>query len=70
MKHDLSPMMHDDWLQASCVGDVSEITDGETPNAARGCPCQAWSLAELLRLDRIVLAEKKDVRTQSAPHNI
>ena len=29
------------------------------PFAPRGCPFQAWSLGELLRLDRVVLAEPK-----------
>jgi predicted glycogen debranching enzyme len=35
---------------------VSEIADAEPPHAPRGCPFQAWSLAELLRLERGVLA--------------
>ena len=38
------------------LGHVSEIADAEEPYMPRGCPFQAWSLAELLRLDRIVLA--------------
>jgi predicted glycogen debranching enzyme len=38
------------------VGHVSEIADAEAPHAPRGCPFQAWSLAELLRLERGVLA--------------
>jgi predicted glycogen debranching enzyme len=40
------------------LGHVSEIADAESPYTPRGCPFQAWSLAELLRLDRVVLAEK------------
>ena len=47
-----------------------EIADADAPRTPRGCPFQAWSLAELLRLDRIVLAEKNDARTQPAPRNI
>ena len=39
------------------LGHVSEIADGEAPFVPRGCPFQAWSLAELIRLDRVVLAE-------------
>jgi predicted glycogen debranching enzyme len=39
------------------LGHVSEIADGDPPHAPRGCPFQAWSLAELLRLDRVVLGE-------------
>jgi glycogen debranching enzyme len=37
------------------LGHVSEIADGASPHKAGGCPFQAWSLGELLRLDRIVL---------------
>ena len=44
-------------LQTAGLGHVSEIADGEAPVAPKGCPFQAWSLGELLRLDRIVLAE-------------
>jgi predicted glycogen debranching enzyme len=39
------------------LGHVSEIVDAEAPHTPRGCPFQAWSLGELLRLDRVVLAE-------------
>jgi glycogen debranching enzyme len=32
------------------IGSVSETTDGAPPHAATGCPFQAWSVAELLRV--------------------
>jgi len=32
------------------LGSVSETADGDAPHAATGCPFQAWSVAELLRL--------------------
>ncbi len=35
---------------------IPEIADAEPPHTARGCPFQAWSLGEYLRLDRQVLA--------------
>jgi predicted glycogen debranching enzyme len=38
------------------LGHVSEICDAEPPHTPRGCPFQAWSLGELLRLERAVLA--------------
>lgn len=38
------------------VGHISEIADGDAPHTGRGCPFQAWSVAEALRLDRDVLA--------------
>jgi predicted glycogen debranching enzyme len=44
-------------LETAGLGHVSEIADAESPFTPRGCPFQAWSLAELIRLDRMVLAE-------------
>ncbi len=43
-------------LNEAGLGHVSEIADAEPPHTARGCPFQAWSLGELLRLERCVLA--------------
>ncbi len=37
------------------LGHVSEIADGDPPHTPRGAPFQAWSLGELLRLERSVL---------------
>src|SRR6266496_250702 len=34
------------------VGSVSETADGEAPHRATGCPFQAWSVAEVLRVHR------------------
>ncbi|MGH9966506.1 MAG: amylo-alpha-1,6-glucosidase [Pyrinomonadaceae bacterium] len=39
----------DDHLREACLGQVSEIFDGDPPHAPRGCVAQAWSVAELLR---------------------
>jgi predicted glycogen debranching enzyme len=44
-------------LEHAGLGHVSEIADGDPPHTPRGCPFQAWSLAELLRLERVVLSE-------------
>jgi glycogen debranching enzyme len=46
-------------LGSAGLGHVSEIADADAPFAPKGCPFQAWSLGELLRLDRVVLAEPK-----------
>jgi len=43
-------------LHEAGLGHVSEIADAEAPHTPRGCPFQAWSLGELLRLEREVLA--------------
>jgi predicted glycogen debranching enzyme len=39
------------------LGHICEIADGDPPHTPRGCPFQAWSVGEALRLDRVVLAE-------------
>ena len=42
-------------LNEAGLGHITEICDAEQPHTARGCPFQAWSLGELLRLERSVL---------------
>jgi predicted glycogen debranching enzyme len=42
-------------LDEAGLGHVSEIADGDAPHTPRGCPFQAWSLGELLRIERVVL---------------
>ncbi len=37
-------------LNDACLGQVSEIFDGDAPHTPRGCVAQAWSVAELLRV--------------------
>jgi predicted glycogen debranching enzyme len=37
-----------------CIGQVAEVFDGDPPHLAGGCPAQAWSVAELLRICRLV----------------
>ena len=46
-------------VQTLGLGHLSEIADAEAPFEPKGCPFQAWSLGELLRLDRVVLMEPK-----------
>jgi glycogen debranching enzyme len=53
----LAPLQ--EHLNHAGLGHVSEIADAEPPHTPRGCPFQAWSLAELLRLDRLILAPSK-----------
>lgn len=38
------------------IGHISEIADGDPPHTPRGCPFQAWSVGEALRLRLEVLA--------------
>jgi predicted glycogen debranching enzyme len=49
-------------LESAGLGHVSEIADADSPFTPRGCPFQAWSLAELLRVDRVVLAADRVVQ--------
>jgi glycogen debranching enzyme len=42
-------------LNEAGLGHVSEIMDADAPHTPRGCPFQAWSLGELLRLEHMVL---------------
>ena len=50
-------------LDHACLGQVSEIFDGDPPHAARGCIAQAWSVAELLRVLLEDLATVRPART-------
>jgi glycogen debranching enzyme len=50
----LTPLL--EHLSRAGLGHVSEIADAEPPHQPRGCPFQAWSVGELVRLDRVVLA--------------
>src|SRR6266404_3564379 len=48
-------------IEEAGLGHVSEIADAEAPHSPRGCPFQAWSVGELLRLDLVVLAKREEV---------
>jgi predicted glycogen debranching enzyme len=44
-------------LKEAGLGHISEIADGDPPHTPRGCPFQAWSVGEAIRIDRL-LADK------------
>ena len=48
-------------LQEAGLGTISEIFDGDAPHTPRGCPAQAWSVGEALRVfnDLTVPARKR-----------
>jgi predicted glycogen debranching enzyme len=50
-------------LARAGVGHVSEIADAEAPHVPRGCPFQAWSVAEALRLDLQILSAGRSGRS-------
>lgn len=41
-------------LDEAGLGGVSEIADGDPPHTPRGCPFQAWSVGELLRIRKML----------------
>lgn len=43
-------------LNNSGLGHLSEIHDAQAPHVNRGCPFQAWSVGEALRIEREVLS--------------
>jgi predicted glycogen debranching enzyme len=47
-------------LDEAGLGHISEIADGDLPHTPRGCPFQAWSVGEALRLAEVVLAENRE----------
>ncbi len=38
----------------ACIGQISEVFDGDAPHHCGGAPAQAWSVAELLRAVKLV----------------
>jgi predicted glycogen debranching enzyme len=59
----LAPLLR--HLEEHGLGHIAEIADGDLPHIPNGCPFQAWSVGEALRLDRIVLANTKSPRNRS-----
>lgn len=53
-------------LPAAGIGHISEIADGDAPHAPRGCPWQAWSVGEMLRLQRLVLGSQRSTAADEA----
>jgi predicted glycogen debranching enzyme len=41
-------------LEVAGLGHLPEIADGDAPHTPRGCPFQAWSLGELIRVQRML----------------
>jgi predicted glycogen debranching enzyme len=51
----LAPLLQ--HLNTAGLGHISEIADGDPPHTPRGCPFQAWSLGEMIRISRVFTAE-------------
>ena len=50
----LRPFVH--HLRDACLGSVSEILEGDAPHQPRGAVAQAWGVAEVLRVSRLLEA--------------
>jgi predicted glycogen debranching enzyme len=61
----LKPLLQ--HLAEAGLGHISEIADADAPHTPRGCPYQAWSLGELLRLEHTVLAEPRRNTEEEIP---
>jgi predicted glycogen debranching enzyme len=48
------------------LGQISEIFDAEEPHNPRGCIAQAWSVAELLRISRLVSSLSSEVAAETS----
>ncbi|MFO1512875.1 MAG: amylo-alpha-1,6-glucosidase [Verrucomicrobiota bacterium] len=48
-------------LDTAGLGHISEIADATAPHTPQGCPFQAWSVGEALRLDQVVLKERHQI---------
>ena len=54
-------------LKEAGLGHISELADAEVPHHPKGCPFQAWSLGEFLRLSLVVLGEKPALIAPARP---
>ena len=53
-------------LHHAGLGHISEIADADPPHTPAGCPFQAWSLGELLRLEQRSIGVIRDERQRHA----
>jgi predicted glycogen debranching enzyme len=61
----LQPLV--EHLDRAGLGHVSEIADAEPPHEPRGCPFQAWSVGEALRLEFQVLSARSRSHPPAVP---
>ncbi len=54
-------------LEEAGLGHVSEIADADFPHTPRGCPFQAWSLGELIRMERLLSPEPTELVRNPTP---
>jgi len=52
VKDALAPLLG--GLDEGCIGQIAEVYDADPPHRASGCPAQAWSVGEVLRVLEMV----------------
>ena len=52
VRRTLEPLIGE--LKHGCVGQLAEVYDGDPPHRPSGCPAQAWSIAEVLRIVKML----------------
>ena len=57
-------------VREAALGHVSAIADAESPFTPRGSPFQVWSLGELIRLQRVVLAGPTSAKRRREPEAV
>jgi len=50
-------------LEVAGIGHISEVADAEPPHRPGGCPFQAWSLGEMLRIRRLLAGRHQTIAT-------
>jgi predicted glycogen debranching enzyme len=56
-------------LREACIGQISEVFDGDAPHRPEGCVAQAWSVAEVLRAWRALsAAHASELAVASSAH--
>ncbi len=53
----VAPLLNE--LDSGCVGQIAEVYDGDAPHRPDGCVAQAWSVAELLRVQSLLQSTSK-----------
>lgn len=61
----LDPLLR--HLDEAGLGHISEIADADPPHTPRGCPFQAWSVGEALRLALVVLGDERQLPPRKKP---
>jgi glycogen debranching enzyme len=47
--------LEEESMRRGCLGSIAEIYDADEPRFPRGCPAQAWSVAEIARVKAVLL---------------